>query len=34
MLIERGVLSEVERRKAWPSDGTPAKVELDKVVAK
>nr|PIM03551.1 hypothetical protein TGCOUG_255960 [Toxoplasma gondii COUG] len=34
VLIERRVLDEVEKRKAWPSDGTPAKVELDKVVAK
>ncbi|PHJ22650.1 hypothetical protein CSUI_003496 [Cystoisospora suis] len=34
VLIERHVLSEVEKCKAWPSDGTPAKVELDKVVAK
>ncbi|CBZ53123.1 conserved hypothetical protein [Neospora caninum Liverpool] len=34
VLIERRVLDDVERRKAWPSDGTPAKVELDKLVAK
>ncbi|PFH33436.1 hypothetical protein BESB_076530 [Besnoitia besnoiti] len=34
VLIERRVLDQVEKRQAWPSDGTPAKAELDKLVAK